>query len=142
VPASLHEPGHIDHGPPAIVFPNVSGVGTLARTDGAQPSYMLSDASCGGVYCHGNGQLLLTDGTQGLIRNPVWSAGSSQAACGACHGLPPRNPNNPSDPHRNVMSITQCINCHAASVTESGAIRINPDGSSTHIDGIVQLGGP
>jgi len=142
VPASLHEPGHIDHGPPAIVFPNVSGVGTLARTDGAQPSYLPSTASCSGVYCHGNGQLLLTDGTQGLIRSPVWSAGSSQAACGACHGLPPRNPLNPSDPHRNVVSITQCINCHAASVTESGAIRINPDGSSTHIDGIVQVGGP
>jgi predicted CxxxxCH...CXXCH cytochrome family protein len=147
VPASLHEPGHIDHGPPAIVFPNISGVGILARTDGAQPSYDASRASCGGVYCHGNGQLLLNgDGTEGLLRNPVWSAGSSQAACGACHGLPPRidprNPLNPLDPHRCVASsITQCVTCHAASVTQSGSILINPDGSSTHIDGIVQVEG-
>jgi hypothetical protein len=44
------------------------------------------------------------------------------------------------------VSITQCINCHAESVTESGAIRIFRDATgelhSTHIDGIVQVGGP
>jgi len=97
------------------------------------------------VYCHGNGQLLLSQDTSGLILEPVWSAGSSQAACGACHGLPPRrNPPDPLDPHRCVVSgrITQCVTCHAASVTESGSILINPDGSSTHIDGIVQFQGP
>ncbi len=142
-PEHLHDPGHIDHVPPAVVFPNISTVGRLARTDGAQPSYNPAAASCGSVYCHGNGALLLTDATPRLIRSPVWTAGSSQAACGACHGLPPRNPLNPMDPHAGITRITECVQCHPTTVTAAGAIILTRDSSgqlqSTHIDGIVQV---
>jgi len=143
VPASLHAPGHIDHAPPALVFPSVAGVGTLARTDGAQPSYNAGSASCGSVYCHGSGLRGEMDATPNLIRNPVWNAGVSQATCGACHGIPPQD----GRPAHVGVTLTECHNCHAATVTATGAIIVTRDPvtgalSSTHIDGIVQLGGP
>ena len=142
VPSAVNEPGHVDHPLPAIVFPNLAGVGTLARTDGAQPAYNATNATCGSVYCHGNGARLLDrDHTPNLIRAPDWTAGTSQVACGAaCHGLPPRNPLDPQDPHRAVTNISECVNCHRGTVDAQGAIIVMPDGQSTHIDGIVEVG--
>jgi len=142
VPSSLHDPGHIDHPPPAIVFPNLPGVGVLARTDGAQPSYNPAGATCGSVYCHGGGARLMTDTAPG-IRAPVWTGGISQAACGACHGIAPQD----GFPGHVGATLTQCHNCHAQTVTSSGAIIVDRDlvtGElrSKHINGMVEVGGP
>jgi predicted CxxxxCH...CXXCH cytochrome family protein len=142
VPASPLAPGHIDSPAPAEVFPAVAAEGTLARTDGASPTYDPGTASCGSVYCHGAGARAARDTAPTKIASPVWTGGTSQAVCGACHGIPPRD-----GLHAAGLALTACVSCHAASVTPSGAIRVVTDPvtgqiSSTHIDGQPTLGGP
>jgi predicted CxxxxCH...CXXCH cytochrome family protein len=137
----LHDPGHIDHPPPAIVFPNIPGVGTLARADGAQPSYDSTAVSCGSVYCHGNGAQVLTDPAPGLIRTPVWTGGVSQVACGAaCHRIPPQD----GFTGHLGATLTDCHNCHPQTITATGAIIVTRDPvtgdlQSTHINGQVDF---
>lgn len=141
VPATLRDPGHIDHPLPATVFPSVPGVAVLASADGALPTYSYgATPTCGSVYCHGNGTHLLTDGTRGLIRNPLWTGGTSQISCGSCHGIPPLNA-----VHSPGMRLTDCHCCHGDSVTAEGAIIIIRDPlsgrplSSPHIDGVINV---
>ncbi|ABS26026.1 cytochrome C family protein [Anaeromyxobacter sp. Fw109-5] len=72
--------------------------GTLARTDGAAPTWTRTTATCASTYCHG-----ATLAAGGSKTNPVWTGGASQGACGTCHGAPPPAPHsqNPA-----------CGNCH------------------------------
>jgi len=132
VPADLHDPGHIDHLPPAIVFPSAAGVGVLASTDGARPTYNSSSATCGSVYCHGSGTRAERDTAPTVNRTPSWIGSTSQAACGTCHGIPPNNGVHPA------ADLTQCVNCHSATVTSDGAIRVDRD-PITHINGVVDF---
>ncbi len=137
-PMDLFSAGHIDRGPPAIVFPPNPGVGTLARSNGANPTYDNSTAKCGSVYCHGGGDRQLQD-TATLIRTPRWTGGVSQAICGACHGIPPTNGIHPP-----VSSdLGQCFNCHPTTVRADGTIIVTVDPitgqrTSTHINGRVE----
>ena len=135
VPRVLNSPGHIDHSPPAIVFP--PGSGTLASTDGIDAGYNFSTATCT-VYCHGAGTSLSKDTSTGLNHAPVFNGGTSQGACGTCHGIPPKIPGTSS--HDGITSITQCAACHPTTVAPGGNIIVAPDGGSTHVDGIVQVG--
>lgn len=137
VPASLQAAGHIDSAAPAELFPQVSGVGTLARSGGAATGYDPATGTCT-TYCHGAGTLLAADTTPGLQQRPTWTGGTPEAACGTCHGLPPKLPG--SMAHNGITQITQCVGCHAETVTAGGAIRIQVDPgtgqlSSTHING-------
>ncbi len=132
VPTDIHSPGHIDHPPPAIVFP--AGAGTLARADGATPSYDASTATCTS-YCHGSGTLLSKDTSPSVNRAPKFNGGPSQAACGSCHGIPPNVPG--ETVHQGVTSITQCAACHAKTVTPAGNIIVDAAGNSTHVNGVV-----
>ena len=132
VPAQLYSPGHVDHGPPATVFPDGSGM--LARADSATVSYDPATATCTN-YCHGSGADLSTDTAPGLNHTPVFNGGPGQAACGTCHGIPPKRPG--TGYHNGVTSITQCSGCHPKTVTPAGNIIINPDGTSFHINGQV-----
>jgi len=135
VPASVTSPGHIDHPPPAVVFP--PGAGTLAVADGAVASYDPVTATCT-AYCHGSGARLLKDTSPSVNRRPVWNGGPGQAACGSCHGIPPQVTG--TTYHAGVTSITQCAGCHPASVTPAGNIKVDASGHSTHLDGVVQVG--
>ncbi len=136
VPTDIHSPGHIDHQPPAVVFPG--GGGVLARTDGALPSYDPAAATCGSVYCHAGGMRDSLDRAV-LVRTPTWTGGISQAACGACHGIPPLTPTHPPPP----LPITQCVNCHPSTIDATGALIVTEDPvthqiTSTHLNGIVE----
>ncbi len=116
VPGAVGDPGHTDSALPAELT-----WGTLARTDGASPSFDASTTTCAGVYCHG--ETLLAGGRN---TTPDWTnVGAGEATCGTCHGLPP------SAPH---PAATDCASCHPTIAGD----RSFPD-PSRHIDGIVDL---
>lgn len=133
VPAKLDSKGHLDHAPPASVFPNDNG--RLAWAFNATPVYNPASATCGGVACHGGGVFPFVDTAPALIRTPSWTGGPAQAACGTCHGLPPRD----GSLGHNAALTQPCALCHSGTVYPDGGIRITllPDGgiSSRHMDG-------
>jgi predicted CxxxxCH...CXXCH cytochrome family protein len=130
VPTDLHSPGHIDHLPPAEVFPPDAGV--LARKDGATPTYDPATATCTS-YCHGSGASLSQDTAPTVNRTPRFNGGPGEAACGSCHGIPPQGTGHPG------ATLTSCANCHSHSVTPAGNIIVNADGSSTHLNGRIDF---
>ena len=132
VPAKVDSPGHIDHAPPADVFP--PDAGDLARRDSAPLSYDAGTATCLS-YCHGSGAKLAQDTSPGINRAPIFNGGPGQAACGSCHGIPPQIPN---EPFHAGKTINDCYRCHGESVTPAGNIIVDAAGNSTHIDGHVQ----
>jgi predicted CxxxxCH...CXXCH cytochrome family protein len=132
VPAQFDSPGHVDHQPPAVVFP--PDAGDLARRDGAVPSYDHATATCTS-YCHGSGALLSQDTAPGINRTPVFNGGPGQAACGSCHGIPPQIP---GQSFHTGKTLTDCHTCHPSTVTPAGNIIVGADAGSTHIDGQVQ----
>ena len=130
VPAQFNSPGHVDHPPPAVVFPPDAGV--LARKDGATPTYDPATATCTS-YCHGSGAGLSQDTAPTVNRTPKFNGGPGEAACGSCHGIPPQTPGHPG------ATLTSCANCHSHSVTPAGNIIVGADGSSTHINGRIDF---
>ncbi|MGZ3479863.1 MAG: CxxxxCH/CxxCH domain c-type cytochrome, partial [Myxococcaceae bacterium] len=90
------------------------------------------------VYCHGSGTLLSKDTSTGLNRAPIFNGGTSQAACGTCHGIPTKIPG--TSHHAGVTSIIQCAGCHPTTVAPSGNIIVGADGGSTHVNGVVNVG--
>ncbi|WP_243374076.1 CxxxxCH/CxxCH domain-containing protein [Geotalea sp. SG265] len=75
------------------------------------------------VYCHGN-----WTGNGGSIGNPSWVGGSSQGACGTCHGAtqaaPPTKANHPK--HVGTYGYS-CTKCHP-----------NVTNTKSHVQGSVQ----
>lgn len=139
VPTEVVTPGHLDSDLPAEVFPSDPRFSSLATTDGASPAWDRAAERCSGVYCHGGGSRLAADTSAGLNRTPQWtSPGTGEAACGACHGLPPQNGVHPSP-----FAVTECVRCHPGTVDPLGAIVItgSPGAeTSLHINGTVDLG--
>ncbi len=107
---STHSTTH----PPKLVW------GTLAKTGGTSPSY--SGGSCSSVYCHG---ATLSGGSD---TTPTWTAGSSQAACGTCHGRPPN-----TGKHGNHSSRS-CGDCHGASYSTTAV------DTALHVNGVKDVG--
>ncbi|MBW2262159.1 MAG: CxxxxCH/CxxCH domain-containing protein [Deltaproteobacteria bacterium] len=115
VPEEALTVGHIDPGPVEVVW------GGIADADGSVP--LFDGTACSGVYCHGSSLF-----SGGSLLVPVWTTvDGSQAACGACHGLPP------DPPH---VTDTSCVTCHG-SVVDSGMSFVAPE---LHINGVVNLG--
>jgi predicted CxxxxCH...CXXCH cytochrome family protein len=133
VPTDFNSPGHVDHAPPAVVFPPDAGM--LARADGAAVSYDPATATCTS-YCHGSGQSLLQDTAATINRTPKFNGGPGQAACGSCHGIPPQIPGQSF--HTNA-TLTTCAGCHSHSVTPAGNIIVDSAGNSTHLNGRVDF---
>ncbi|MCC6747239.1 MAG: CxxxxCH/CxxCH domain-containing protein [Deltaproteobacteria bacterium] len=114
VPTSSAAAGHSDTPLPAEV--TFAG---LARHGGANPVW--NGVTCAGSYCHG--------GTMngGTVTAPSWTkVDGTQAACGACHGLPPggTHPQN-----------SACSSCHGQVVNAARAI-IAPN---LHLNGQVEV---
>ena len=138
----LDEPGHIDSPGPAEVFElaDSSPFTGLAAAGGAVPGWDRAAATCSDVYCHGGGTTRLAlDTAPGLVREPVWTVvGQGQAACGACHGVPPID-----GLHGAALTPFDCITCHPDTVDGSGNIVLRPDGAgglvSDHIDGEIDV---
>ncbi|ABS27246.1 CxxxxCH/CxxCH domain-containing protein [Anaeromyxobacter sp. Fw109-5] len=110
VPQGAGVASHID-GEARISF------GALARAGGASPEWFRATASCSATYCHG----ATLHG--GALTAPVWTGGASQAACGACHGLPPPPPH---------VQNPDCGRCHVG--YSAGAVV-----AATHVDGKVDV---
>ncbi len=114
-------PGDTTHSaattPPPVTF------GSLARTDGAAPSWNRTSATCASTYCHGG---TLSGGTD---TTPQWTkVDGTQAACGTCHGRPP------STGRHGDHGGRSCGDCHGGSYTQSAA---DP---SRHVNGTVEIG--
>lgn len=135
VPAEVMALGHVDSALPAEVFTQDGGV---AWSGGARPTWIPAAGTCASVACHGAGSVMEGDNAPGLLRTPSWLGGPSQVACGTCHGVPPQDG---TLWHQTYPALTDCVLCHAKSVTASGAIVIQtlPDGgqTSTHADGLL-----
>jgi predicted CxxxxCH...CXXCH cytochrome family protein len=139
VPTSVYAAGHVDSDLPAEVPMN----GPLARTASAgiipAPSHDYAALTCSDTYCHGNwraakatspNQFAYTDSVMtGANAMPVWTGGSSEAACGTCHGLPPTG--------HMVATITGCVSCHAGVVDAQGKIA----DKSLHMNGKINVFG-
>ncbi len=96
---------------------------TKARTVAAS----FSGTTCSN-YCHGASL------GGGSVTAPVWTGGSSQAVCGACHGLPPPSP------HPSVStSLAGCATCHDKTVDASGTLIPAATGGK-HLNGAVDGG--
>jgi predicted CxxxxCH...CXXCH cytochrome family protein len=89
--------------------------GTLARTGSFSPTW--NGTTCTN-YCHGSSL-----GAGGTVTAPSWTAGSSQAACGTCHGAPPPAPHTTS---------TSCGTCH----TGYTATTVN---KANHMNGVLDV---
>jgi len=113
VPETINDATHMDTPPAEVTF------GSLAKTDGADPSWDRNAATCSNTYCHG----ATLDG--GTTTTPKWTdLSGSQAVCGTCHGLPPGGTHDPSD---------KCVDCHPATVDSNLILDIDK-----HMDGTVQ----
>lgn len=125
-PSTIGDAGHLDSALPAELFPPSS---TLARTDGALPTWDRTTATCTN-YCHGGGTRLGADTSLGLARSPVWTASNGQAYCGSCHGIPPTT-------HASTLTLRDCASCHPSVDSFGNPIVI--DGTSRHLDGVVDV---
>ena len=120
VPASVLDAGHTDTPPPAEVL--FSGA---AAAYGGTPLY--SAGSCQDTSCHG---AVFSEGhaSGGSNTAPTWTrVDGTQAACGACHALPPPRPH----PIADLNPV--CSACHE-NIAADNTTFTRPD---LHVDGIV-----
>ena len=116
-PIGSSSPGHLDGGARMIVW------GGVATAKGATPAWDRASATCSNVYCHG---ATLSGGSN---VSPRWTAvDGTQAACGACHGLPP--PNHPEL----VPGFTRatCSACHPETLKPDGSVDV---AGGRHVNG-------
>jgi len=120
-PADVFAAGHLDGGTAEVVFARAAPGGT--------PGWDRGTATCASTYCHAG----VAGGTRPL---PVWTnAGQGDAACGACHGLPP------PAPHPSVSGdLAGCVGCHALTMAAPGQL-IAPSAGGQHLNGSVEATG-
>lgn len=136
VPQTTYATGHLDTALPAEV-----SFGDIARAHSANPVYNADTYTCDNVYCHGSfvfrksesvstNQFIYTaDSMSGNFNSVKWTdVGANEAACGSCHGLPPKG-------HlgENSWGLETCVSCHWTVIDASGKII----DKTKHINGIV-----
>lgn len=133
VPAKFNSAGHIDNSPRAEVI-----FGSFSSSGAGVPSYNFNDNICSNTYCHGNFEFkkenaqyqfaYIEDKITGNNFQPVWNkVDGTQAACGTCHGLPPKG-------HIEVER-NSCGVCHVGVVDRFGKIA----DKTKHINGKIDL---
>ncbi|MGA3244809.1 MAG: CxxxxCH/CxxCH domain-containing protein [Bacteroidota bacterium] len=125
VPSQLTSAGHLGTLPAEVVFNDTlsqlkSGNGSLIP----KPSYDPTTLKCSNTFCHGDwkirkatssSQFIYTDSVMvGENYSPVWTGGSTAAACGTCHGIPPKG--------HLVLAVSSCGTCHIGVVDNNGQI--------------------
>jgi predicted CxxxxCH...CXXCH cytochrome family protein len=114
VPKTVDEPGHLD-GATKVVF---SGLAVARETKADW------DGTSCAVYCH-SGTL-----GGGSVTRPKWTqVDGTQAACGSCHGLPPKGTHPPS--------VSACSTCHDKTVDAKNTIL----DLGLHLNGQVEVRG-
>jgi predicted CxxxxCH...CXXCH cytochrome family protein len=139
VPSTLYAPGHLDTPLPAEV-PLASALARKA-TSGLVPVPVVSSptaatVTCANTYCHGAWRLrstptkafAFTDSVMvGAFKTPSWTAGAAEAACGTCHGLPPKG--------HAAYGLTLCFNCHGDVMDAAG----NLNNKALHMNGKINM---
>jgi len=134
VPQTPYTQGHMN-GTTDIAF------GSLSSTNvAALPSYNFGTNKCSNTYCHGgfvfkksnagaaHDYIYTEDQITGNNFMPQWNkVDGSQAACGTCHGLPPKG--------HIQLDIKFCVNCHGSVINEAGQII----DKSKHINGKIDM---
>lgn len=127
VPSAVYANGHIDSNPPMaeVIFQGPLGR-TVSNGVIPDPTFRTVNLTCENTYCHGNwrsrkssappgSQFAYLDSImRGTNASPHWTGGSTEAACGTCHGLPPAG-------HAPAV-ISSCGNCHTGIVNTAGDI--------------------
>ncbi len=125
-PTDMSSPGHIDGSTADVVF------GDLALAGPSAPSWDRGTARCSATYCHGS---TLSGGSNTA---PDWSRpGQGEAACGACHGLPPAA--FPSASHPVYVFAAPCLGCHPATAAQDAAGHDALVAGGPHVNGGVEL---
>jgi predicted CxxxxCH...CXXCH cytochrome family protein len=111
--------GHIGLASTAeVTFGPLAAQGTL-------PVWNRATGTCASTYCHGGTML------GGTVTTPNWTSGSSQKACGACHGNPPV-----TGKHWHVADdFATCGDCHGAAYNSGTKIDL-----AVHANGVKNLG--
>ncbi|HTR81195.1 MAG TPA: CxxxxCH/CxxCH domain-containing protein [Bacteroidota bacterium] len=144
VPSQVYAPGHLDGGLPArvVLGDTLANLVTASGKYIPHPSYDPGALTCNNTYCHGNWQVtkasaspdkqyIYTDSViTGNNYSPKWTGGAAEAACGTCHGLPPKG-------HIQGLDLTTCGNsgCHPGVVDENGNIM----DATKHINGKIDV---
>ncbi|MEK7703818.1 MAG: CxxxxCH/CxxCH domain-containing protein [Myxococcota bacterium] len=120
--AAVISPGHLDTALPAEVFPGGAEFPGLAAAAGFIPTFDAETGACTS-YCHSAGSGAVVSWTAGV---PV--------LCGECHARPPS-----STIHNGQTYPNDCVTCHAGSVNADGTIKFQPDGTTLHTNGEVNV---
>lgn len=121
-PADAFSPGHVDGGVRVTGYTGGDAALLAAWTD---PGWDAASATCSTAYCHG---ATLAGGS---VPRPEWSrVDGTQAACGACHGVPPPTGAHLSHVDGGVGPPLPCLACHVT----PGATP-----SPEHVDGKVRV---
>ncbi|MBI5511521.1 MAG: CxxxxCH/CxxCH domain-containing protein [Deltaproteobacteria bacterium] len=123
VPQQVDEPEHIDSATPDRAE---MSFGPTATAGLMSPVWDRGSATCSNTYCHAGRD---RNGTAtGRKPTPVWTeVGAGEAACGACHGLPPNTPTHAG------IGATDCSVCHLPSAGPNSTIAAREH----HVDGIL-----
>ena len=107
--------------PPAspVVF------GTLAKTQGASPTWNPVTTGCSATYCHGN--FVFFGSIRGASGTPLWT--DTTITCVNCHALPPTG--HPA--LAGTVTPATCSQCHPSTVNANGTINV---ATGAHINGL------
>lgn len=146
VPTQLYAAGHLGTGLPAnvVLGDTLANLVTASGMFVPHPSYDANAIQCNNTYCHGNWEVTKASASPynryiyvdslitGNNYSPKWTGGASEAACGSCHGLPPKG-------HLQGLDLTTCGNsgCHPGVVDGNGNI-LDP---TKHINGKIDVMG-
>ena len=135
IPQAFSSTGHINaNGKAQVIF------GAFSNSGLSNSSYDFGSHKCANTYCHGNFSFAkansqyqfayTSDNIEGANYSPVWNkVDGTQAACGTCHGLPPKG--------HQESDLSGCATCHIGVVDKYG----NIIDKTKHIDGKIEVFG-
>jgi hypothetical protein len=126
MPSTFSDGGH-NNGTVDVMFDTTLAARYSANhTFNPAPSFDNSSAKCNNTFCHGNWKVRKATANSsytfafsdtimvGTAFAPTFTGGSSQTACGTCHGLPPTG--------HTTATLATCGGCHSGIVNSSGVI--------------------
>jgi predicted CxxxxCH...CXXCH cytochrome family protein len=120
---SFSDTNHIGPNPDGVAEINFGPLANkyLGGSVYPDPEWNRSTATCSGTYCHGSFK-------GGNVNNTVTWTQPGSVFCGSCHGIPPDYNHNPQ------LTITDCGECHSATMTEGQSEITHPE---KHVNGVI-----
>jgi predicted CxxxxCH...CXXCH cytochrome family protein len=126
VPASHNAIDHVrladgtpDPAPAELTFGALAAATVNPAARKGAPAFNHDSGTCSNTFCHGDALA----GAGATLTRPMWNGGSSQAACGTCHGSPPAG-DHPQDP--------DCARCHVSQVHVNAVIDVGQSCTDCH----------